>query len=154
MQIHWNDHNMCANARSSELIIRHRYLESCHIWVCVDTKMCSTSSKLNSSSYFLMSRCQYLAFLFQKYQNKQFHIFSTFRTSMESSDHGLSEYLYHDLVVSFILTQDREEVNPSHYFCARLGFLFSNKITRSWNFLTGGPGRMQTWLIMNDIDSL
>ena len=73
---------------------------------------------------------------------------------MESSDHGLSEYLYNVLVVPFILTQDREEVNPSHCFCARLGFLFSNKITRSWNFLTGGPGRMQTWLIMNDMGSL
>ena len=32
---------------------------------------------------------------------------------MESSDHGLSEYLYNVLVVPFILTQDREEVNPS-----------------------------------------
>ena len=78
-----------------------------------------------------MSLYRYLAFLVQKCQNKQFHIFSTFRISMESSDHGLSEYLYNVLVVPFILTQDREEVNPSHCFCARLGFLFSNKITRS-----------------------
>ena len=67
---------------------------------------------------------------------------------MESSDHGLSEYLYNVLVVPFILTQDREEVNPSHCFCARLGFLFSNKITRSWNFLAGG-----TWVDASLIDN-
>ena len=73
---------------------------------------------------------------------------------MESSDHELSEYLYNVLVVPFILTQDREEVNPFHCFCARLGFLFSNKITRSWNFLTGGPGRIQTWFTMKDMGSL
>ena len=73
---------------------------------------------------------------------------------MESSDHGLSEYLYNVFVVPFIWTQDREEVNHSHCFCAGLGFLFSNKITRSWNFLTGAPGRMQTWLEMNDMGSL
>ena len=73
---------------------------------------------------------------------------------MESSDHGLSEYLYNVLVVPFILTQDREEVNPSHCFCARLGFLFSNKITRFRNSLTGGPGRMQIWFIMNGMGSL
>ena len=73
---------------------------------------------------------------------------------MERSDHGLSGYLYDVLVVPFILTQEREEANPSHCFCARLGFLFSNKITRPWNFLTGGPEWLQTWLIMNDIGSL
>ena len=72
---------------------------------------------------------------------------------MESSDHGLSEYLYNILVVYFILTQDKEGVNPSHCFCARLEFLFGNKITRPWNFLTWGPGRMQTWLIMNNMGS-
>ena len=62
---------------------------------------------------------------------------------MESSDHGLLEYLYNVLVVPFILTQDREKVNPSRCFCARLGFLFSNNDTRSRDSLTGGPERMQ-----------
>ena len=50
---------------------------------------------------------------------------------MESSDHGLSEYLYNVLVVPFILTQDREEVNSFLLLSSTTEIVFSNKITRS-----------------------
>ena len=117
-------------------------------------KFISTPISLILFSLDQGSLCRYLAFPIQKCQNKQFQIFSTFRIFMESYDHGLSEYLYYIQIVPFILTQDRREVTHGNCFCAKLGFLFSNKITRSRNSLTGGPGWMQTWFIMNDMGSL
>ena len=57
---------------------------------------------------------------------------SIFRALFDSSNHVLSESVWHIWLLSLIWTQNRDKVTLFHCFYSKLRFLFSNQITRSW----------------------